>query len=61
MKIFGSFILLALILTLGSSCVSRTTSMQDGVIGGAGRYDGSGRVTGKKIVWIFQPSFWKKQ
>jgi len=61
MKLLGSLILFAFILTLCSSCVSRTISHQDSVVGSASRYEGTGRVTEKKIVWFFQPSFWTKK
>jgi len=61
MKYLGSCILFAFMLTLSSSCVSRTVAVQDSVIGSASRFQGTKKVRERKIVWFWQPSFWTKK
>ncbi|MCK5675477.1 MAG: hypothetical protein KAH99_00515 [Verrucomicrobia bacterium] len=52
MKTIRSILLLAIVATLSSSCISRTTSTSAPL--GKGE---DGKVTEKKLVWIWQDEF----
>lgn len=59
-KLFCSFILATLTLTLFNGCVSRTTTTHDSLLGSASSIEEDGRVTNKKVIWFWQPEFYKK-